>query len=118
MERELLGSEPDVEAGDAESMIGGHSQSALVPRCRTLSGFALEAGCSEGIAIQSLAPGTSLIVQTRNSQYRLIVLDGGHGVLVQGGALSLRLRPRFDAGLLCSLPELAVERRERDRRAN
>lgn len=88
VERELLASEPDVKAGEADSLIGSHGQAALVPRHCTLSGFALEPGCSEGIAIQSLAPGTTLIVQTRNSQYRLIVLNGErHGVLVQGGAL-------------------------------
>ena len=81
-------SEPDIEAGDADPMIYGNGQAALVPRGCTLSGFAFEAGCSEGIAIRSLEPGTSLIVQTRNSQYRLIVLNGGRdGVLVQGGAL-------------------------------
>ena len=68
-------------------MIDGNRQAALIPRRCTLSGFALEAGCSDGIAIPSLAPGTTLIVQTRHSQYRLIVLDGErHGVLVQGGA--------------------------------
>lgn len=88
VERELPVFEPDVEAGGADSTIGGNSRSALVPRRCRLSGFALEASCSEGIAIQSLAPGTRLIVQTRNSQYRLLVLNGGpHGVLVQGGAL-------------------------------
>ena len=88
MEKALLISEPDVEAGEADSMVGSNGQASLVPRCRTLSGFSLEADGSEGIAIQSLAPGTTLIVQTLNSTYRLIVLDGGHyDVLVQGGAL-------------------------------
>ena len=76
MERELLVSEPEVEAGDA------------------LSGFAHEAGCSEGIAIQSLAPGTTLIVQTRNSQYRVTVLNGDRdSVLVQGGARFSQAKP-------------------------
>lgn len=81
-------SEPHVEAGFVESMIGGNSAGALVPQCCTLSGFASNTGCNEGIAIQSLAPGTTLIMRTRNSRYRLIVLDGDrHGVLVEGGAL-------------------------------
>ena len=67
--------------------IGGNDEAALVPQHCTLSGFAFEPGCSEGIAVQSLAPGTTLIVGTRNSQYRLIVLnDERRGVLVQGGA--------------------------------
>jgi len=73
---------------ELDPIVGGNAQPALVPRRCTLSGFAFEAGCSDGIAIQPLAPGTTLIVQTRNSQYRLIVLDGERpGVLVQGGAL-------------------------------
>ena len=37
--------------------------------------------------MESLAPGTTLIVQTRNSQYRLTVLNGERdAVLVEGGA--------------------------------
>jgi hypothetical protein len=79
--------QPKVEAGDADPMTGGNSQDAFVPRCCTLSGFAHEVGCSDGIAIQSLAPGTTLIVQTRNSLYRLIMMMGVRcGVLVQGGS--------------------------------
>jgi len=81
-------SEPDVERSGPDSVIGGARQAVLVPRRCTLSGFASEPGCSEGIAIQSLAPGTRLIVRTRNSQYRLMVLDGGrHSLLVEGGSL-------------------------------
>ena len=58
---------------------------ALRP-CRTLTDFAFEPGCEEGLAIASFEPGTTLIVQTRNSQYRLVVLDGPcHRVLVEGG---------------------------------
>jgi len=80
-------SEPNVDPGDGDSMTGS-GQAVLVPRHCTLSGFALEAGCSEGIAIRSLAPGTMLKVRTSNSHYRLIVLDGGgDGLIVQGGAL-------------------------------
>ena len=58
------------------------------PRGRTLDGFALEPGCDEGLAIESVAPGTTLIVHTDNSTYRLVVLDGPHHhVLVEGGAM-------------------------------
>lgn len=47
-----------------------------------------EAGGDEGIAIQSLEPGTTLIVQTRNSQYRVLVLNGtGLDAIVTGGQL-------------------------------
>lgn len=60
---------------------------ALIPESGTLSGFAREAPV-HGIALESLAPGTTLLVRTNNSRYRMTVLDGGHHhVLVQGGAL-------------------------------
>ena len=60
---------------------------ARVPWCRTLSGFVVEADDEEGVAIESLEPGTALTVQTLNSQYRLIVTDGEQGqVLVEGTA--------------------------------
>lgn len=59
-----------------------------LPPCRTLAGFAVEPGCEDGLAIESLEPGTTLIVKTHNSQYRLIVLDGAnHLLLVEGGAM-------------------------------
>ena len=59
-----------------------------LPCCRTLAGFAFEAGCDEGLAIESLESGTALIVHTDNSEYRLIVIDAAsHRVLVEGGAL-------------------------------
>jgi hypothetical protein len=84
MESELLTSRPGVESSDPGFRIGEKVTS--VPRCRTLAGFALEAGCEEGIAIESLEPGTTLTVRTVNSQYRLIVIDGArHRVLVEGG---------------------------------
>ena len=61
-------------------------KAAFVPRWRTLSGFAVETDPHDGIAIESLAPGTTLNVRTRNSRYRLTVLDGvRHRVLIQGG---------------------------------
>ena len=41
---------------------------------------------AEGVAIDTLEAGTSLSLRTRNSAYRLTVLDGARGeVLVQGG---------------------------------
>jgi hypothetical protein len=60
---------------------------ALSPR-RTLTGFSFGSGCDEGLAIESLAAGTMLLVRTDNSEYRLIVLDPAcHRVLVEGGAM-------------------------------
>ena len=67
--------------------IGGGSSTA-VPSCCTLEGFVLEAGGDDGLAIESLEVGTSLIVCTCNSEYRLIILDGPRrSVLVKGGLL-------------------------------
>lgn len=41
----------------------------------------------EGIAIGSLEPGTTLVVHTHNSQYRLIVLFDPCLVVVKGGTI-------------------------------
>jgi hypothetical protein len=58
-----------------------------LPLRRTLDGFACEPGCTEGFAIDSLEPGTTLMVHTANSEYRLVVFDGiDCRVLVAGGA--------------------------------
>ncbi|MBI2828229.1 MAG: hypothetical protein HYX77_03010 [Acidobacteria bacterium] len=59
-----------------------------MPRRRTLDGFALEPGCVEGMALQSLEAGTVLNVVTRHSGYRVVVLDPvRQRVLVTGGRL-------------------------------
>src|SRR5262249_47856366 len=43
---------------------------------------------NEGIQIDALEPGTKVRVQTRNSEYWLTVLEGGHRrVTIQGGIL-------------------------------
>ena len=83
----------DIETVDSDSKVGERSRSVRLPRCCSLTGFALNNERTEKIPIKSLAPGTALIVQTENSEYRLIVLEGGcHGVLVQGGTLFPRPR--------------------------
>jgi len=52
----------------------------------TLDGFAREAAASEGINIQEVEPLTTLLVQTRNSLYRIIPLEAGRSrIMVQGG---------------------------------
>jgi cyclohexyl-isocyanide hydratase len=53
----------------------------------TLEAVALRADAAEGIAIDSLEPGTTLLVRTRNSEYRFVILLHPHLVLVQGGAM-------------------------------
>lgn len=52
-----------------------------------LEGFALRSDASKGLAIESLEPGTTLIVNTRNSQYRFVILFDPYLVLVKGGAM-------------------------------
>jgi hypothetical protein len=65
-----------------------NGEPVLVPPNGTLSAFALKARRTDGIAIDKLARGTVVIVQTRNSQYRLIVVNGRRNkVLVEGGTL-------------------------------
>jgi hypothetical protein len=56
------------------------------PRARTLDGFALETGT--GIDVRSLAHGTTLLVNTKNSHYHVVILNAEHrAVLVKGGNL-------------------------------
>ena len=43
-------------------------------------------GTIKGIDLRSLPPGTKVVVNTRNSRYRFVMLDGsGWNALVQGG---------------------------------
>lgn len=53
----------------------------------TLEDFAGRVSAAEGIAIDSLEPGTTLVVSTRNSVYRLVMLLDPSLVLVKGGTL-------------------------------
>jgi hypothetical protein len=64
----------------------------IVPRKRTLDGFALEPGCSNGVAIQSLAAGTHLAVNTRNTRYQVIVMDPATRQVTVSGGPTLRER--------------------------
>jgi hypothetical protein len=60
----------------------------VLPRRRTLDGFAFEPGCVEGVALQSLETGTVLNVITRHSDYHVVVLDPlRQRVLLTGGRL-------------------------------
>jgi len=78
----------NVEPGDLNLGIGSDNRADFVPRYGTLESFSDEAGGDEGVAIQSLEPGTTLIVQTRNSEYRVVVLDSADlDVTVTGGQL-------------------------------
>lgn len=54
---------------------------------KALEEFLLQCRGAEGIAIESLEPGAGLLVDTRNSRYRFIVVDGPkRRMIVKGGA--------------------------------
>jgi hypothetical protein len=56
----------------------------LVPRPATLDGFTDDVSRREGINLRDLTPFSTVHVRTRNSLYRIVVLDGTR-ILVQGG---------------------------------
>ena len=73
---------------ETDSPSGDPDRGNVVPTRRTLDGFALETGCTEGGALQSFEAGTVLKVITRNSTYRVVVVDPvQQRVLVTGGRL-------------------------------
>lgn len=73
---------------ETDSPFGDPDRGSTVPTRRTLDGFALETGCTEGVALQSFEAGTVLNVITRNSTYRVVVVDPvQQRVLVTGGRL-------------------------------
>ena len=79
-------SDPYAEPIETGPWCGNPDPGNLVPS--TLDGFALEPGCVEGVALQSLEAGTVLNVITRHSGYRVVVLDPvRRRVLVTGGRL-------------------------------
>src|SRR4030095_11285700 len=58
----------------------------MLPRPRTHNRFALESNTGDGLTIDALHPGATLIVRTRRSSYRINLLTGQqHLVLVEGG---------------------------------
>lgn len=59
-----------------------------LPPWPTLPEFADEPDTNDSVQMDTLAPGTKVRVQTRNSEYWLTVLEGGRRrVLIQGGIL-------------------------------
>jgi len=57
-----------------------------IPSRWTLDGFVLETSRSEGVSLHALSPLTTILVRTRNSVYRIILLQGSDSrVLIQGG---------------------------------
>ena len=60
------------------------SEPTLVPRAATLDGFVDDVGDARGIHLRDVEPLTTIVVQTHNSRYR-IVMTGGTSAVVQGG---------------------------------
>jgi hypothetical protein len=56
-------------------------------RCLTLEGFRAAVSCASGVCLSELSAIDELEVHTRNSSYRITIIDPLEGrVLVQGGA--------------------------------
>jgi hypothetical protein len=61
---------------------------------RPLDDMVLECAAAEGIGIGSLEAGSMLLVETRNSSYRFLVVDGPRRrVILQGGTKFVRATP-------------------------
>ena len=85
-------SEAEADPFESSSPMRVTTPQQVVPRNRTLDGFAFELRSSEGVALQSLAAGTRLTVNTRNTRYQITVLDPVmRQVTVSGG-------PKFPQG--------------------
>lgn len=53
---------------------------------QTLDSFAAESSNREGVPVHALAEGAMLVVKTRHSSYRVVVVDGSQRLVrVQGG---------------------------------
>ena len=62
-----------------------HDQTA-VPRQCTLDGFAREVNTADGVGLAELDALTTLLIQTMNSRYRVVVLEPPRTrILIQGG---------------------------------
>lgn len=60
----------------------------FVPPIGGLDEFAIETGCTSGVTLEELEPGTRVVVGTRHSCYRLTINDGLRGrVTVVGGTV-------------------------------
>ena len=58
----------------------------LIASARTLEGFAVQLRDADGVDVRQLAPGTIVMVRTRHSRYRLVVVEPEtQRVLVSGG---------------------------------
>jgi hypothetical protein len=87
---------PDPKSTPDDNQPEGDSNDEL-PSWPTLPDFSFESEVNDGVQIDSLAPGTKVRVQTRNSEYWLTVLQGGRrSVLIQGGILPTAAEARLE----------------------
>jgi hypothetical protein len=59
----------------------------LLPAGRTLDGFAVRLSEGRGLRITGLEPGAVLVVKTRHSSYRIVILDGARRVVAVDGGI-------------------------------
>ena len=69
---------------DSSTIVQLRSEATLVPRAATLDGFVDDVGDARGIHLRDVEPLTTLVVQTHNSRYR-VVMTAGTSAIVQGG---------------------------------
>jgi hypothetical protein len=69
---------------DSSTIVQLRSDATLVPRAATLDGFLEDVGGTRGVHLRDVEPLTTIVVQTHNSRYHL-VMTGGTSAIVQGG---------------------------------
>lgn len=60
-------------------------EGTLVARTSTLDGFVAVTNAGPGISLLALEPLTSLVIETRNTRYQIIVTRGEE-IIIQGGS--------------------------------
>jgi hypothetical protein len=63
----------------------GSERAAAGPFRGLIDGVTNDLDRPEGVAVESLEPGTVLEVQTRNTCYRMVLVDGSGHALIKGG---------------------------------
>jgi hypothetical protein len=83
-----------------------HAEPRCMPPVGTLDEFARDCGCDNGVTVSDLEPGTRITVVTKNSTYRLDVIDGAEGrATIVGGSVfpehtAIRVEGATDGGSL------------------
>jgi hypothetical protein len=69
---------------DSSTIIERRNDLTCVPRAATLDGFINDLADARGLHLREVEPLTTIVVQTHNSRYRLL-MTGGTSAIVQGG---------------------------------